>query len=110
MSIEKQRLREQFRNLVFERDGSKCVICNKTNDLDAHHITDRRDMPAGGYVLENGISLCPEHHQLAEIFHSTGKAHLGFSPEDLYDLVGSNHYQAYQASVELEVSLDRRNK
>lgn len=27
-------------------------------DLDAHHITDRNEMPNGGYVPENGISLC----------------------------------------------------
>lgn len=70
--------------------------------LDAHHITDRNLMPNGGYVIENGISLCPAHHELAEIFHSTGAAHPGFSPEDLYKLIGSSYDQAVKACERLK--------
>ena len=51
----KQKVREDFRNSVFERDGHKCKICGSNDKLDAHHITDRNEMPNGGYVKENGI-------------------------------------------------------
>lgn len=59
--------REQFRKAVFERDGYKCVICPRTDNLDAHHIIERRLWGSlGGYHLDNGASLCPYHHILAE--------------------------------------------
>ncbi len=98
---EKKKVREAFRTAVFTRDGNKCCFCSRVDSLDAHHITDRKQMPAGGYVKENGISLCPEHHELAEVFHSTGTAHPGFSPQDLYTLIGSSVESALQASERL---------
>ena len=58
-------------------------------------------MPNGGYVKENGISLCPEHHEMAEVYHSTGKALPGFSPQELYALVGSSREKAIRASNKL---------
>ena len=60
--------REQFREGVFARDGHKCVFCGKTaaetpeGKLDAHHILERRLWPDGGYYLENGATVCEEHH------------------------------------------------
>ena len=70
--------------------------------LDAHHITDRNDMPNGGYVEENGISLCHDAcHLLAEAYHQTGTAHPGFSPTDLYTKIGSSYEEACRASVKL---------
>jgi len=58
--------RDEFRNGVFKRDNYKCVICGKTENLDAHHILERRCWPDGGYYLSNGATVCPEHHILAE--------------------------------------------
>ena len=65
MSTRKQKIRENFRKAVFERDEFRCVLCGfqstrerAEHDLDAHHITPRELMPAGGYVVENGITLC----------------------------------------------------
>ena len=47
----KKQIRENFRNTVFERDGHKCLVCNRSDvKLDAHHIIDRHEMPNGGYV------------------------------------------------------------
>lgn len=66
--------------------------------LDAHHITNRDDMPNGGYVKENGISVCDECHLKAEAFWSTGESVDGFSPEDLYKIIGSSLEQATKAS------------
>lgn len=68
---------------------------------DAHHITDRALMPNGGYVQENGITLCPECHRKAETFHETGTALPGWSPDDLYRKVGSSREEAETASKRL---------
>ena len=107
MSADKKRIRESFRNATHARDGHKCRGCGWSlfTDgivLDAHHITDRNLMPNGGYVKENGISLCPECHKKAEVFHSTGEALPGWHPEDLYKMVGSSHEQAVRASERLK--------
>ena len=59
-------------------------------------------MPNGGYVKENGISLCPTCHEKAEVFHSTGTALPGWAPEDLYRLIGSSYEQAVKASERLK--------
>lgn len=59
--------RQQFNDAVFKRDNYKCVIC--LNDAkDAHHILEKKLWPSeiGGYFLENGVSLCEEHHLKAE--------------------------------------------
>jgi len=92
MSSKKKQIRQNFRDSVFLRDGYKCVFCDITEELDAHHITDRNDMPNGGYVRENGISLCPHHHLLAEEYHTTlGTCWKdGFHPSDLYLKINSN--------------------
>lgn len=96
----KKLIRENFRTAVFKRDGFKCRICAKIGDLDAHHITDRSDMPKGGYVKENGISLCPVCHLRAEKFHITSGKEWdeGFHPNDLYKLIGSYKELAIQKS------------
>lgn len=57
--------RDVFRNSVFERDKWKCVICGKKG-IDAHHIIERRLFPDGGYYVDNGATLCSEHHIQAE--------------------------------------------
>ncbi len=66
--------RDEFRERVFTRDGYKCVVCGRGNrassfaedHLDAHHIIERRLWPDGGYYIENGASVCEEHHREAE--------------------------------------------
>ena len=110
MSQEKKKIRANFRDRTFERDDFKCRVCGtpstlcnpKGVPLDAHHITDRTLMPNGGYVPENGISLCPVCHEKAEVFHSTGTALPGFSPDELYALIGSSHDLAVKASENLK--------
>jgi len=89
----KQIIRSNFRNAVFSRDKHKCTFCDVTENLDAHHITDRNEMPNGGYVAENGISLCEKHHIDAEKFHITkGKQWVdGMHPNDLYNRINSTY-------------------
>jgi 5-methylcytosine-specific restriction endonuclease McrA len=97
----KKLIREKFRNAVFTRDNFKCCFCNKSAK-DAHHITDRNspDIMHGGYVLENGISLCEEHHLLAEKYHITnGKEwYYGYHPDDLYKKINSSKELAIKKS------------
>jgi len=59
-------------------------------------------MPNGGYVKENGISLCEECHKKAEEFHSTGVAFPGYAPEDLYQKINSSYEKAVEASKRLK--------
>ena len=120
----KKQIRAAFRTAVFKRDRYRCAVCGKPGKdrqggdghkafhtgisderlalLDAHHITDRNDMPNGGYVEENGISLCCDGcHILAEVYHQTGTAHPGFSPADLYAKISSSYEDAHRASLKL---------
>jgi len=98
----KKEVRHNFRTEVFERD-KKCMVCGNTsmNYMDAHHITDRNEMPNGGYVKENGITVCEgKCHTIVEQFHiSNGKNwYLGKHPDDLYKLIGSSKELAIEKS------------
>ncbi len=57
--------RDIFRTSVFERDGHTCVCCGNPA-VDAHHVLERRLFSDGGYYINNGVSLCSEHHLQAE--------------------------------------------
>lgn len=109
MSFKKKKIRADFRNACFKRDKYTCIMCGfqsspekAEEELDAHHIQDRNLLPGGGYVKENGASLCAKCHELAEFFHQFGESHPGYSPEDLYAKIGSSHEMAYKASEKLE--------
>lgn len=97
--LRKQAIRAAFREVVFTRDGYRCRVCGSADsELDAHHISDRTTMPGGGYVKENGISLCKACHRLAEQLWETGGAAPGFTPDQLYALIGSSWEQALLAT------------
>lgn len=58
--------RDEFRESVFKRDNYKCVFCGEPAK-DAHHIIERRLFgKTGGYAIDNGASVCHEHHMLCE--------------------------------------------
>jgi len=75
--LDKLLTRDEFRKRVFERDNHRCIMvlpehrgrCTKSA-VDAHHIIERRlwEDPSefGGYFINNGASLCEEHHIAAE--------------------------------------------
>lgn len=91
MSLRKKRARHDFRESVFSRDCFKCKICgeNDLGVLDAHHIEDRKSFENGGYVLENGITLCPNCHWLVE--------HGLYSTDRLYAEIASSLEDAHKA-------------
>jgi len=57
--------RDDFRDAVFARDGMHCVIC-RAPAADAHHVVERKLWDDGGYYLDNGVSVCADHHIAAE--------------------------------------------
>ncbi len=69
----KQKLltRDAFREGVKARDQHRCVFCGSTENLDAHHIIERRlftePEEKGGYFLDNGATVCEEHHRGCEM-------------------------------------------
>jgi hypothetical protein len=108
MSQKKKEVRQAFRDACYARDGHRYVMCGRAGvELNAHHIEDRHAFPNGGYVPENGITLCAEGgpdvncHWKAERSHSTGVPHPGYSPEELYALIGSSLEQAIEADARL---------
>ncbi len=88
----KKERREKFRNDCLKRDKNKCCFCNESENLDVHHIQDRHLFKNGGYVKENGISLCKTHHLDAELYHMTtgSKFNEGMHPDDLYLIINSS--------------------
>jgi 5-methylcytosine-specific restriction endonuclease McrA len=108
MSGRKKQVRQAFRDAVYRRDRHRCAVCGHRPrpeewdkdrpPLDAHHITDRNEMPNGGYVVENGISLCDACHLLAEAEHNGQEPAPGYSRAELYARVSSSFEKAYAAS------------
>lgn len=106
----KKQIRENFRTEVFKRDKNTCKVCNTKHvdveGLDSHHITDRSLMPNGGYVKENGISVCKDKcHMKVEEFHITDGVSWvqGLHPDDLYKKINSSKELAILKSNDLEV-------
>ena len=109
----KKAIRKKFKESVLDRDNYQCKVCGYSPDkekidheLDAHHITDLNEMPNGGYVKENGITLCKvgkNCHLNAEIFHiSNGEECFeNMHPNDLYCMIGSSKEKAIHASLKL---------
>ena len=94
----KKEIRAHFNEVCRRRDKHKCVICGHMTDLDVHHIMDRHYFTNGGYVLQNGITLCKSHHLWAEMYHETnGQEHMpGMHPDDLYRMIGSSFDKAIE--------------
>ena len=108
---DKKEIRRKFRDVCLKRDKITCIKCGfKAKSMeealeifDVHHIFSRKEMPNGGYVLENGITLCKDScHLKAEEFWSTGTACPGFSVEELYNAINSNYDLAVTASKKLK--------
>lgn len=104
---DKKKVRAAFRDAVFSRDHYCCKGCGEkgtAETLDAHHVTSRDLMPNGGYVEENGITLCKKPggcHELAEAWTEDAPVST-FSPEELYVRIGSTYERAVEASKKLK--------
>lgn len=56
-----------WKDLVKERDGHKCVMCGKTDNLHCHHIIPWKENPELRYSVSNGQTLCASHHASIEM-------------------------------------------
>lgn len=100
MSQRKKSIREEFAARCAKRDHYRCAMCRtQIGRTVAHHITDRHEFNNGGYVPENGITVCDCCHEKAEKFHRTkGQEWVeGYHPNDLYAKIGSNYMLAVKA-------------
>lgn len=127
---QKKEVRRKFRDLVFQRDGYRCVCCGFQSSkeeveesLDAHHITPREEMPNGGYVKENGVSLCDPsksggaardgcHFKAEEVLEARAAGNQydpepddpyhPFAPEQLYVAIDSSWKLAVEEALRLK--------
>lgn len=116
MSDQKKTIRRRFRDTVFKCAGFRCqgpgctVISSPEHaeqHLDAHHITPREQLPAGGYVAANGIALCRRaggcHEKAEAVLQGDARPELAaFMPENLYRIINSSPELARRASEMLE--------
>lgn len=59
-------LYKEWRKLVYARDNHQCQWpkCNKKKGLNAHHIKTWASCPSLRFNINNGITLCKDHHKL----------------------------------------------
>lgn len=95
--MNKKQIRLHFNTACLKRDRGRCVVCNDLA-VDVHHITNRNDIANGGYVLENGISLCSYCHLMAEDVYFGRIEFEAYSPSSLYTKIGSSLEEAIEAS------------
>lgn len=104
--------RTEFREQTLARDGHKCIFCDITENLDAHHIIERRlFLDCGGYHLDNGATVCEHHHKLCEQtvltcddVRDTAKINSlvlpeNFYPDHIYDKWGNTYITKNLRSV-----------
>ena len=122
----KREVRRLFREAVFQRDNHTCQVCGASvtpgladpgvQMINAHHIWPREKMPSGGYVVENGITVCDTklaegrkscHEKVEEALADfigpkvCGPEHYDLHPDKLYQKIGSSHEAAYEAALKL---------
>lgn len=104
---DKKKVRAAFRNAVFKRDNFTCRVCKKRwkpedadpslGRINAHHITDRNDMPNGGYVVENGVTVCDGDRDSCHMRCERGE----ITKEYLYLVISSSYDKALKQSEKL---------
>lgn len=52
-----------WRRQVLERDNHRCILCESTIDVEAHHLYSFTNYEDLRYLSENGVALCKTHHR-----------------------------------------------
>lgn len=65
-SKESQAQYVRWKKSVKRRDGYKCqwAFCNCTTKLQIHHVLEWSKFPHLRYDVNNGITLCKQHHSM----------------------------------------------
>lgn len=63
--VKNQSQYREWREKVLERDGYKCVISGRTDDLHIHHLEPKAEniSPEKAFLVDNGITLNREVHE-----------------------------------------------
>lgn len=74
--VVKQKEYKHWREQVLLRDGNKCVITGRTENLEAHHILPKSSEEFQHHVfdVDNGITICKEVHTFVHQEMSRGKS------------------------------------
>lgn len=76
----------EWRTNIFMRDNHRCIICGNGRDLQAHHLDDFSSHPDKRFSMDNGVTLCVEHHkQLHAYFGYNTTRH------DFYEFIAEVH-------------------
>jgi 5-methylcytosine-specific restriction endonuclease McrA len=103
----KQRFLDSFQDAVFKRDHNKCAHCGSADGITFFLISPRGEMPNGGYVLENAVTLCHDCYKRAKYFYGkmpdNAWRYPDHDPRELYKLIGSDFDMALEASLKLKL-------
>jgi len=57
---------KKWRNKIYARDNHTCQWpgCSSKKKLNAHHIRRWADCPGLRFEVDNGITLCKDHHKM----------------------------------------------
>jgi hypothetical protein len=73
----------EWREAIIARDKNKCVLCQSSEFLQAHHIERWIDNKERRYDLKNGVTLCYHCHM-----RHHGQYRAAFKPEITAMLIG----------------------
>lgn len=108
LTVSKLRLKlmKLWSEKVKELDDNVCIVCGKSERLNAHHLLSRdiKNCPLK-YDIRNGTSLCPEHHKFSGIF-SAHKAPIPFY--DWFKKKYSDKYNFVLDNSNFRIDLDNR--
>lgn len=76
---------EELKQQVKDRDGCKCVVCNREKDLKIHHV-----VPYGESSLDNLVTVCAYCH---EYIHKILKRKGYYYVSPLIAMKMKNHYR-----------------
>ena len=75
---------------VLKRDNYQCQICGKRNNrLCVHHLNGHASFPEERFIVENGITLCKDHHKG---FHSFCKG-----------IITREEFQRWKESLDMSI-------
>lgn len=63
-----------WKKAVFTRDKWTCQWCGSKENLEAHHIKEKRNFPELKYEVSNGMCLCHKCHRGTDNYGSKAKA------------------------------------
>lgn len=90
--MSKTKIQKIFESSVFGRDEMLCRICDKIADV-AHQIISKNAFLNGGFVIENGISLCDDCCEKVKNVNGDDPIYGAFA---LYNKIGSSFLEAME--------------